>query len=307
MSNDASAALKQDAGSGKSRRPFAMLGVRWILPVLACVLAACSNPRANLPPPNNQPPVNGGSGEVREAESVRMKVAYTSGAKFRTRRTLAVSERARNDDYLTTSEEVTLTTVLRVDESGRMLAVRRSWEFSGSTLTVSGGAAQQVRGELDGCTIELTQRSSGVDAKVVVGAIDIGRQQFVIEGFDAALLPADPVRRGETWTIEGNQLSGLNRLIEALEFKVETNRLICAVAEIKPEAVFVSLDWRVTAEYAGQPAVLRFRGELSYDRANRLVSRVTLSGGRLGDNGTDQQVEISVEREPVSGWLDLGE
>ncbi|MBX3459010.1 MAG: hypothetical protein KF696_03460 [Planctomycetes bacterium] len=273
--------------------------------LLACVLvAACSNPRAN-PPANNAPDQRQPDPD-REAQTVRLRVSYNPGDRFRTTRTLTVAEKTDVDDYYTTSEELTLTTVLRVDESGRMLAVQRAWELSASTLSVNRGTPQQVKGELDGCTLELTQRSSGVDARVLVGNVDVGRQQFVIEGFDAGLLPADPVRRGDTWTLEDNQLSGLNRLIEALEFKVQTNRLICAVAKIETDAVFVSLDWRVTAEYAGKPAVLRFGGELRYDRALRLVSDFKLSGGRLGDS-TNQQVEISVKRRPAQGWLDFGD
>lgn len=273
--------------------------------LLACtLLAACSNPRAY--PPANTPPANNTPDPARETQSVRLRVGYNPGDTFRTTRTLSVSEKTDTDDYYTTSEEITLTSVLRVDESGRMLAVRRAWELSASTLTVNRGTPQQVKGELDGCTLELTQRSSGVEARVLVGNVDPGRQQFVIEGFDAGLLPADPVRRGDTWTLEGEQLAGLNRLIEALEFKVQTNRLTCAVASIDPDAAFLSLDWRVTAEYAGRPAVLRFSGELRYDRNQRLISDFTLAGGRLGDS-TTQQVEITVKRRPARGWLDFGD
>jgi hypothetical protein len=274
---------------------------------LALAVAACSNPRTNAPQSNEPPPTNTARGGGVEDETARMPVSHAVGSRFRTTRTLRVAERTEQDELVIASEEVTLTTVLRVDESGRMLAVRRSWESSSTSLSRNGRPAEQARGDLNGCTLELTQRASGAEARVIVGEVDLGRQQLLIEGFDTALLPVGAIKRSQVWEIEGAQVSELNRLIEAMGFKVERNRLICAAASITENAVEISLDWRVTAEYNKRPAVLRFAGALVYDRKARLVRHVTLSGGRLGDDGPSNEVEIRVKRQPVDGWLDFGE
>jgi hypothetical protein len=220
---------------------------------------------------------------------------------------LRVRERTETDDLVIESEEVTLTTVLRVDESGRIMAVRRSWESSTTSLSRDGRAPEQARGELDGCTIELTQRASGTEAKVLVGGVDIGRQQLLIEGFDTGLLPAGTVKHNQVWELAGEQLSGLNRLIEAMGFTLEKNRLICVVPKVTADSIEISLDWRVTAEYNRRPAVLRFTGKLVYSRKDRLIRELDLSGGRLGDAGPASEVEIRVRRQVVEGWMDLAD
>jgi hypothetical protein len=137
--------------------------------------------------------------------------------------------------------------------------------------------------------------------------VDIGRQQLLIEGFDTGLLPAGTVKRNQVWELAGEQLSGLNRLIEAMGFTLEKNRLICAVAEITADSIEISLDWRVTAEYNKRPAVLRFTGKLVYSRKDRLIRDLDLSGGRLGDAGPASEVEIRVRRQVVQGWMDLAD
>jgi hypothetical protein len=290
----------------RTRRLSLVIGNCSLVIAVSVLLAACTNPRANLPAAN-EPAAEAPRGPEAERQTVRMSVSHSVGARYRTSRTLRVEELTADGSVVVESEEVTLTTVLRVDESGRALAVRRSWEASGSSLSRDGRPAERAAGELDGVTLELTQRASGVEARVIVGDVSVGRQQFVLEGFDSALLPADAVQRGQSWTLEGEQLAGLNRLIEALGFRLERNRLSCNVAAISDESVDVALDWRVTARRAGQPAVLRFTGTLRYDRGQRLITSFALNGGRLGDEGVSSEVEIRIRRKPVEGWLDFGE
>ncbi len=276
----------------------------------ACLLftvgAGCSNPRTN-PGGNQAPPTatqNGG--ETRE-ETVRLATPHEAGQRYRTTRTLRVQEKTASDELVINSEEVTLTRVLSVDASGRQLAVQRSWEASTTTVVANGGQPQRQSGELEGCTLELTQRSASVDARVLVGDLNPGGRKFLIEGFDAALLPIEPVTRGQSWALEGPQLAGLNALIEAMGFKLQRNSLTCAVTHLDDREVRISLDWRVTADHAGRPAVLRFTGTLVYSRPLRMVTRVDLDGGRLGADAISSDVELRVRRAPLQGWLDFSD
>ncbi len=293
------------------QRPYAirlsLTGWRIVLAACVALVAGCSNPRAPQPANNEAPPANAERGGQGEVESVRLITPHKVGQRYRTTRTLRVEEKTESDHLVITSEEVTLTQVLRVDETGRPLAVKRGWEAGSTTVVANGGTPDRKQGELDGCTLELTQQASGVDVRVLVGEVDVGRQQFVIEGFDAALLPLDPVKRAQTWKLEGTRLSGLNALIEAMGFKLQRNALTCAVSAITADTVEVGLDWRITAEQAGRPAVLRFTGSFTYNRNERLVTNVTLKGGRLADSGVSNAVEINIRRTPVEGWLDFND
>jgi hypothetical protein len=53
--------------------------------------------------------------------------------------------------------------------------------------------------------------------------------------------------------------------------------------------------------------VLRFTGSFTYDRNERLVTKVALKGGRLADSGVSNAVEINIRRTPVEGWLDFND
>jgi hypothetical protein len=275
--------------------------------VLVCaaatlVLAACGNPRVN-PPANNTP----SNDEVTPTErlTVSLRPVGKVGDRFRTSRILRVEETTDSERYLTESEEVTLTEVLRVDDSGRMMAVRRAWEASVTRFTKGFGKPDEVRGELDGCTLELTQKAGRVDAKLVAGYVSLRGANFLIEGFDSGLLPLDPVRENEFWVLEGSHLSGLNGIIEAMEFEIEKNALTCQVLEIMPDAAVLSLDWRISGELRGTAAVLEFSGELTFNRKDNMITAFSLKGGRQADRRSNQQVEITITRRPVSGWLDL--
>ena len=268
---------------------------------LAICLAACGNPRTN-PPPENLPDNRESAGPT-ERPAAALRPAHSVGDKFRTTRTLRVEELTESERYFTESEEVTLTEVLRVDDTGRMLNVRRTWELSATRLVKGYGKGEEARGELDGCTLELTQRAAGVEAKVLAGNPGIRGANFLIEGFDTGLLPLDPVREGDFWVLEGSRLGGLNAFVEAMEFEIEKNKLTCQAIDINPDSARISLEWRITGEWQGSVAVLEFDGEFTFDRKQQMVTTLQLGGGRQGYN--KQQIDIEVTRRPVSGWLDL--
>ncbi|MCB9895663.1 MAG: hypothetical protein H6839_14545 [Planctomycetes bacterium] len=273
---------------------------------MLCALAACGNPRTD----------GGGAGdgsanndEGRPKENARpaitLRPSNKSGDRFRTTRTLRVEELTESERYLTESEEVTLTEVLRVDDGGRLMAVRRSWESSTTSLTNGYGSPEVARGELDGCTLELTQRANGVEARLISGDANIRGANFLVEGFDTGLLPLDPVREGDYWQLEGSRLSGLNRFIEAMQFKIDKNKLTCQLKDVTPETATMSLDWRISGELGGLAAVLEFSGELLFDRKPGMIREFSLKGGRQADGGPKQQIEIAIHRRAVKGWLDL--
>ena len=269
--------------------------------LLAIGVAACGNPRTN-PRPENLPDNKESTGPV-ERPAASLRPAHSVGDKFRTTRTLRVEELTESERYFTESEEVTLTEVLRVDDSGRMLNVRRTWELSATRLVKGYGKGEEGRGELDGCTLELTQRANSVEARVLAGNPSIRGANFLIEGFDTGLLPLDPVREGDFWVLEGSRLGGLNSFVEAMEFEIEKNKLTCQAVTITPASARISLEWRITGKWQGTVAVLEFDGEFTFDRKQRMVTAFKLSGGRQGNDR--QSIEIAISRRPVTGWLDL--
>jgi hypothetical protein len=268
--------------------------------VLTLVLAACANPttqpRTNSPEPQPQGPV--------QRPEIELRPSYQPGQRFRTTRILRVEELTESERYYTEAEEVTLTEVQRVDDAGRLLAVRRAWETSATRLAKGYGRGELARGDLEGCTLELTQKATGVQARVVSGNPNVAGASFIIEGFDAAVLPLDPVREGDIWELEGTRLMGLSRFIEAMEFKIEKNKLVCRLIEVSPGVATISLDWRISGELRNVAAVLEFKGELLFDRKAGLIAQFKLSGGREG-RGAKQQIDIEITRRNVRGWLDL--
>lgn len=271
-----------------------------ILNFALALLAACGNPRAGgsadtgAAPPDNTP---------RARPSVTLRPQNKAGDLFRTTRKLRVEELTETERYLTESEETTLTEVLRVDDAGRLLSVRRSWESSFTRLTHGYGKGEEARGALDGSVLELTQKAGGVEARRIAGEADVRGANFLIEGFDTGLLPLDPVREGDYWQLEGNRLGGLNAFIEAMRFKIEKNKLTCQLSRVTPTEAEISLEWRISGELQDAAAVLVFSGELRFDRQAGMISSFSLKGGREGRDGT--QIEISIDRRPVKGWLDL--
>ncbi|MBX3475127.1 MAG: hypothetical protein KF754_12145 [Planctomycetes bacterium] len=280
-----------------------------VLPLLAghCLLIAtsCGNPRSNPdgPPSGNNPPANTQE-NPRPPERVLLQPAYRRDAKFRTTRTLRVEELTETERYLTESIEITLTRVLAVDERGRLMAIQRSFEQSLTRLTRGWGSPEEGPGELHGSTLELRRRQGGVVAEVIAGNASIGRTTFVLDGFESALLPIDPVAQGARWSLEGDQLSGLNRFIEALGFRIEKNSLKCALARVTADSAEVEIVWQVSGDLKGRTAVLDLSGSLVFDRGAKLVRELVITGGRRGGQNS-QQIEIRVTRRHVDGWLDL--
>lgn len=266
---------------------------------------ACGNPRANPDPPpaGNQPAANAPEAP-RPAEKVLLQPVYAPGRSFRTSRTLRVEELTATERFLTESSEITLTRVLQVDEAGRMLAVQRTWEQSLTRLTRGFGTPEEARGDLHGSTLELRRRQGGVSAEVISGDAGIGRQTFLLDGFDTALLPLDPVTQGARWLLDAGQLAGLNRFIEAIGYNIEKNRLQCVLANVTPESAEIMLDWQISGDLKGRTAVLVLTGKLTFDRKQRLVRELLIVGARGGETA-DQQLEIRVTRRLTDGWLDL--
>jgi hypothetical protein len=293
---------KSEAPRRRIELPKAFLRVMHFA-LAALLVAACGNPQKDKTN-SNSPPANSGPGPV-ERPAFSLRPAAKVGDKFRTSRVLRVEESAGAGSYLTESEEVTLTEVLRVDDSGRLMAVRRTWEASVTRFTREFEKPEVARGALDGCTLELTQKAGRVEARVVAGDVSVRGANFLIEGFDSGLLPLDPVRDNDFWVLEGAQLAGLSSIIEAMEFKTEKNSLTCQVISISPGAAELSLEWRISGEFNGAAAVLEFRGGLTFDRQSGLITEFSLKGGRQADRRDGRQIEITITRRPVKGWLDL--
>lgn len=269
------------------------------------IVASCGNPRANPdPPPANNVPANNAPDKPRAAVKVALQPLYTANSRFRTTRTLRVEELTEAERYLTESSEITLTRVLSVDERGRLLSVQRSYEQSITRLTRGFGRPEEATGDLHGSTLELRRRQGGVSAEVIAGDASIGRQAFVIDGFEMALLPIDPVAEGDRWQLDAGALAGLNKFIEAMGYTIEKNRLLCALARVTADTAEVSLDWQVSGDLKGRTAVLALTGTLTFDRKLKLVRELVITGGRSGA-GQSQQIEISIKRRLTDGWLDL--
>jgi hypothetical protein len=237
-------------------------------------------------------------------EIASLQPAYEAGSTFRTTRTLRVEELTETERFVTEGDEVTLTRVLNVDERGRLLVIERTYELAETRFVQGFGEPKPAQGDLHGCTLELRRRQGGADAKLIAGEADIGRQAFLMDGFELALLPIDPVREADRWTLSAQALSGLNKFVEAIGLKIDKNRLACVVSSITPERAEIALDWSLSGEFKESTAVMQFDGSLVFDRKQKLVSEFKLSGGR---QGSKQQIEIKLKRRLTNGWHDLDE
>lgn len=279
----------------------ALLVLLLALPVVA---TGCANPRHDAPrndalagnAANTAP-----AGPAQPVE-VRIRPQFRVGQRFRTTRTLRVLETTAIGEAETTSREVTLSEVLGIDDTGRLLAVRRNYEASQTTLARDGRTPEGARGRLHGCTLELRRRTGGVDVKVVAGDASLAGESFVLDGFEYALLPAEAVAVGRAWQLDESQLAGLSRLVEAIGFRIEKNALSCVLESADAGQARIALDWRLSGELNKAAAVLEFTGALVFDRAAGMVTQLELAGGRAGS----RQVQITVQRRNADGWLDLG-
>lgn len=283
----------------------AALKAGFVLAALA-LLPACANPRHDAPAngaaAGNPANTAANTAPPAPAAPLRIQPRFHVGQRFRTTRTLRVAEATAVGDVVTTSREVTLSEVLSVDETGRLLAVRRNYEASQTALSRDGRTPEEANGRLHGCTLELRRRAGSVEAKVLAGDASLAGENFALDGFEYALLPAEPVPVGRAWALNDAQLAGISRLVQAIGFVIEKNSLSCVLAEADASRARISLDWRLSGELNRAAAVLEFTGELVFDRTTQMVTQVKLTGGRPGA----QQVEIAVSRRNADGWLDLG-
>ena len=262
---------------------------------LAALCAACGNPRKDpqSPSPESAP---------REAPQppARLAVRARQGQVIRVERTLKVREQTKSDIVVLEAVETTLNENTLVDELGRALVVTRKYEQSLTRLGSEGARIDETRNPLHGVTLELRRDAAGMaTATVIDGKADVGKQKFLIDGFDAALLPQGEVREGDRWQVDAHDLAregGLNSMIAAQGFTVEKNELSVRISELTPKRATLELDWHLTGSFDKTPAVLAFSGSLDFDREHEMITRFKLDGGRQADKGFTRQITISVQR-----------
>ncbi len=263
---------------------------------LAALSAACTNPRKDPPPqPDNKPA---------EAPVARAKLALRAkqGQVVRVERTLKVRERTANDVLVLEALETSLNEATLVDELGRALVVRRRIEQSLTRLGSEGGRIDETKNPLHGITLELRRDAGGLATATVVdgtppAGTDVSKQKFLIDGFDAALLPSGEVKENDRWQVPPDELAregGLNSLLSG--FKVEKNDLTVRVSELTPKRATLELDWNLTGSFDKTPTVMAFSGSLEFDRDQAMVTRFVLNGGRQAEKGFSRQISITVTR-----------
>jgi hypothetical protein len=273
--------------------------VSLVLTFAFCVLSfafptACGNPRKDPPPANIEKPMEA------PVPAARLAIRAKQGQTIRVERTLKVREQTKNDIVVLEAIETTQNTNTLVDELGRALIVTRKYEQSLTRLGSEGGRIDETKNPLHGITLELRRDAGGMaTATVVDGKADVGNQKFLIDGFDAALLPQGEVREGDRWQVDNYDLAregGLNSMIAAQGFKVEKNDLSVRVSELTTKRATLELDWRLTGSFDKTPAVLAFTGSLDFDREQELITRFKLDGGRQAEKGFTRQITITVIR-----------
>lgn len=282
--------------TGSSR--LAICGL-FVLSALAALLAACGNPRKDPEPQ----PADGSITREPVAPKLTAKLAprCKQGQIFRVDRTLKVREQTANDIVVLEGLESSLSEVVSADEQGRALVLKRKIEKSLTRLGSEGGRIDETKNPLHGCTLELRRDAQGTaSATVIEGSADIGKQKFLIDGFDAALLPLGEIREGDRWSVPADELDkpgGLNAMIAAQGFKIEKNELQVRVSELTEKRATLELDWQIIGSFGQAPAVMAFSGSLDFDREKELISRLSLDGGRTGPGGKfTRQITISVTR-----------
>ncbi|CAG0963811.1 hypothetical protein PLCT2_00914 [Planctomycetaceae bacterium] len=263
---------------------------------LAALCAACTNPRKDPPPqPDNKP-------AEKPVERTKLSLRAKQGQIIRVERTLKVREQTQNDVLVLEALETALNEATLVDELGRALVVKRRIEQSLTRLGSEGGRIDETKNPLHGITLELRRDAGGLaSATVVEGTLpagtDVSKQKFLIDGFDAALLPNGEVKENDRWRVPPDELSregGLNSLLSG--FKVEKNELSVRVSELTPRRATLELDWNLTGSFDKVPAVMEFSGSLEFDRDLAVITRFTLNGGRQAEKGFARQISITVTR-----------
>ena len=263
---------------------------------LAALCAACTNPRKDPPPQADNKPA--------EATVARAKLALRAkqGLVVRVVRTLKVREQTANDVLVLEALETSLNEATLVDELGRALVVTRKIEQSLTRLGSEGARIDETKNPLHGITLELRRDAGGLATATVVdgtppAGTDVSKQKFLIDGFDAALLPSGEVKENDRWRVPPDELAregGLNSLLSG--FKVEKNELNVRVSELTPKRATLELDWYLTGSFDRTPTVMAFSGSLEFDRDQAMVTRFVLNGGRQAEKGFSRQISITVTR-----------
>ena len=281
-------------GSNSCLRNLLVIGIATL------TMSACSNPRLN---PNGSQPIN--QPAKPNFKLITLKPALNEGDSYRTVRKLRVEEFTSSERFVVTSSEETLTTVEAVDDNGRALVVVRTWQSGETTLVKGYGKGETSNGELNGITLRLTQRSESCEAEVLAGELDMRGRQLFIEGMDNGLLPVDPVRQGDHWTLGSAKLSAFERFVSKLNFEVSSNQIDCDLREVTDSNAIIGVIWRISGLMDGRTTVLEFKGQLIYDRVTHLNTGFKLSGGRKGELGDSSTIEIDIQRKKQTNWLDL--
>ena len=281
------------------------MGKTGALLMLSLLLCACGNPRVNSTAAANSTATPGDNPKAApERIEISFEPAPARGDRIRTTRTLSTRERVEGQMLRAVNRTIGVDRVLEVDQSGRLLAVRRNYESA--TITVREGAkpAKTQRLPNDGAELELRLGPGGIRARVLVGDEGLARTDWQLEGFDRALLPIDAVAVGDRWEPNPGSMSEMARVFEKGDFKVEKQSITCRLIAADEALAEVSVDWRISGTTASGTAVIAFAGRLEFDRQQRLVTNVSLSGGRAGDGDA---ITIELHRRPLKGWLDLDE
>ncbi|MCK6439174.1 MAG: hypothetical protein L6Q71_03115 [Planctomycetes bacterium] len=263
--------------------------------IFVLLLAACS--------------ATGGGATTRPSpvgEPVMLNVAAKAGDRVRTRRELSVTEiDMTGQKLLVKLDESFATEVLDVDAAGNPMRVSRAYERSFRSLQHAGGEEKNEHGALEGCSFELTQLADGVTIKLLSGTAkpeDYG--DLLIQGFDTVIVPRGPARKGDAWEIDINGNPYFRGLLKLAGLEAERNVLRAELFDVSGDIARISLRWRVSGTLeSGVPMVFELAGELRVDSAQRLVTEVTLSGGKTDSSGRPlQQIAMKLNREHVSGW-----
>lgn len=264
------------------------------------LIPACTNPR--IDPQTNSPVTHTPKSNT---ESITFRPAFNIGDSYRTTRNLRVEEFTSSERYVVSSSEETLTTVEAIDDNGRPLVVTRTWQSGQTTLVKGYGKGESSVGELNGVTLRLTQRSDRCEAEVLAGELDMRGRQLFIEGMDKGLLPVNPIKQGDHWSLGSSKLAAFERFISKLDFEVESNQIDCNLRELDDSQAVIGIIWRISGLMSGRTTVLEFKGELIHNRKDNLNTSFTLKGGRKGEQGDSSIIEISIKRKKQTNWLNL--
>lgn len=281
----------------------------WALVCGLLLMAGCSNPRqTNTPTPDgNEPATNAPANNAATPDdrprdqTVTLRQQRKQDEAIRMRRFLRVEELTEQGRVTTESEEIVLSRIERVDESGRPLVVLKSWEESVTRLARGDSKPEVAQGALRGCTLRLTRRVGRIDTEVVLGDVNIGGARFVIDGLDAGLLPVDPMTEGANWRLGADALRGLSNMLATTGLEIEKNTLRCALDTVTDDRAEIAVSWSLSGMLNKVPAVFEFTGRVVFDRKQKLVTRFKLSGG----SGDSRRIEMDVTRRVTDGWLDL--